>query len=157
MDGCPWLVLSFMWLGFLLALARFHGWWWERYCQVRPNWFAMWTVSKNYDLWINQSNFILCFPANVRGSAASLTTAFNWTCTFIVTKTFADIILTLGNHGAFWMFGSICLVGLFFVKFFVPETRGKTLEDIEKKFASPQKGRRRMSSVANLRPTPLSV
>lgn len=94
-------------------------------------------------------------PANVRGSAASLTTAFNWTCTFLVTKTFSDIIASLGNHGAFWMFGGICFVGFFFVLFFVPETRGKSLEDIERKFAG--KPQRRMSSIANLRPTPLSV
>lgn len=31
-------------------------------------------------------------PGKIRGSAASVATAFNWTCTFIVTKTFADII-----------------------------------------------------------------
>lgn len=94
-------------------------------------------------------------PANVRGSAASLTTAFNWTCTFLVTKTFKDIIFCLGNHGAFWMFGGICFLGFFFVLFFVPETRGKSLEDIERKFAGMAP--RRMSSIANLRPTPLSV
>lgn len=94
-------------------------------------------------------------PANVRGSAASLTTAFNWTCTFLVTKTFNDIIAYLGTHGAFWMFGGICFVSFFFVLFFVPETRGKSLEDIERKFAG--KPQRRMSSIANLRPTPLSV
>lgn len=94
------------------------------------------------------------FAANVRGSAASVTTAFNWTCTFIVTKTFADIIAGLGNHGAFWMFGSITFVGIFFIYFFVPETRGKSLEDIEKKFAQP---RRRISSLGNLKPTPLAV
>lgn len=31
-------------------------------------------------------------PAKIRGSAASVATAFNWTCTFIVTKTFVDLI-----------------------------------------------------------------
>lgn len=81
----------------------------------------------------------LCFTATARGSAASITTAFNWTCTFVVTKTFNDVIENLGNHGAFWMFGVICFLSLFFVYFFVPETRGKSLEDIEKKFNSSKK------------------
>lgn len=88
-------------------------------------------------------------PGKIRGSAASVATAFNWTCTFVVTKTFADIIGAIGTHGTFWMFGSICIVGLGFVIAYVPETQGKSLEDIERKMM----GRvRRMSSVANIKP-----
>ncbi|KAH8316354.1 hypothetical protein KR067_005671 [Drosophila pandora] len=88
-------------------------------------------------------------PAKIRGSAASVATAFNWTCTFVVTKTFQDMIDVMGAHGAFWLFGAICFIGLFFVILYVPETQGKTLEDIERKMM----GRvRRMSSVANIKP-----
>ncbi|XP_022228539.2 facilitated trehalose transporter Tret1 isoform X2 [Drosophila obscura] len=88
-------------------------------------------------------------PSKIRGSAASVATAFNWSCTFVVTKTFQDMIDFMGAHGAFWLFGSICFVGLFFVILYVPETQGKTLEDIERKMM----GRvRRMSSVANMKP-----
>ncbi|XP_055374636.1 facilitated trehalose transporter Tret1 isoform X3 [Condylostylus longicornis] len=88
-------------------------------------------------------------PGKIRGTAASVATAFNWACTFLVTKTFQDLIDGMGTYGAFWLFGSICVVGLFFVIIWVPETQGKTLEDIERKMM----GRvRRMSSVANLKP-----
>ncbi|KMY93023.1 facilitated trehalose transporter Tret1-1 isoform X1 [Drosophila simulans] len=88
-------------------------------------------------------------PAKIRGSAASVATAFNWFCTFVVTKTFQDLTVAMGAHGAFWLFGAICFVGLFFVIIYVPETQGKTLEDIERKMM----GRvRRMSSVANIKP-----
>ncbi|XP_061399774.1 facilitated trehalose transporter Tret1 isoform X1 [Musca vetustissima] len=88
-------------------------------------------------------------PAKIRGSAASVATAFNWTCTFIVTKTFPDMIESIGGHGAFWLFGVVCVIALFFVIVYVPETQGKTLEDIERKMM----GRvRRMSSVANIKP-----
>lgn len=55
----------------------------------------------------------------------------------------------IGNSGAFWFFGCVCVVGLFFVIFYVPETQGKSLEDIERRMMGPV---RRMSSVANLRP-----
>lgn len=72
-------------------------------------------------------------PSKIRGSAASLATAFNWTCTFIVTKTFHNIIEAIKMYGTIWMFAVICVIGLLFVIFFVPETRGKSLEEIEKK------------------------
>ena len=53
------------------------------------------------------------------------------------------ILAAIGNHGAFWFFGVICIVGLFFTIFYVPETQGKSLEEIERKMM----GRcRRMSS-----------
>ncbi|XP_075238550.1 facilitated trehalose transporter Tret1-like isoform X2 [Lycorma delicatula] len=100
-------------------------------------------------------------PVKIRGSAAALVTAFNWTCTFIVTKTFSDMKLLLGQHGAFWMFAIVCLVGLVFVIISVPETQGKSLEDIERNLTGgdkvPVRTVRRMSSIANLKPTPMSI
>ncbi|KAL4702957.1 hypothetical protein ACJJTC_008735 [Scirpophaga incertulas] len=94
-------------------------------------------------------------PAKIRGAAASICTAFNWLCTFTVTKTFLNIIDGIGPAGTFWLFGSICFVGLFFVVICVPETRGKSLEQIENKLtgrSSPKT--RRMSSIANIKPLP---
>ncbi|XP_046384302.1 facilitated trehalose transporter Tret1-like isoform X2 [Ischnura elegans] len=108
-------------------------------------------------------------PAKIRGSAASLATAFNWTCTFIVTKTFEDLIQLIGTAGVFWLFGSIVTIGLVFVFFIVPETQGRSLEDIEmiltgrKKEVHVPPGYdkrvpvRRMSSIANLKPSPMGV
>ncbi|XP_022914749.1 facilitated trehalose transporter Tret1-2 homolog isoform X3 [Onthophagus taurus] len=74
-------------------------------------------------------------PAKVRGSAASIATAFNWACTFIVTKTFQDALNVLGESLTFWIFGVVCLVSLIFIYRYVPETRGKSLEAIERKLA----------------------
>ncbi|KAK7862052.1 hypothetical protein R5R35_011476 [Gryllus longicercus] len=94
------------------------------------------------------------FPAKIRGPAASLATAFNWACTFVVTKTFTDLEEALGGYGAFWMFGVVCFTSLFFVIFCVPETQGRSLEAIEKNF----KGKvRRMSSITNIKPMPMAV
>lgn len=94
-------------------------------------------------------------PAKIRGPGASICTAFNWTCTFLVTKTFQNIIDGIGPAGTFWLFGCICFVGLFFVIVFVPETRGKSLEQIENKLTGRSTARtRRMSSIANIKPLP---
>lgn len=94
-------------------------------------------------------------PAKVRSTAASVATAFNWTCTFIVTKTFTDLVYLLGTHGAFWFFCFFCILSMFFVFFWVPETQGRSLEEIEKSLTGRRV--RRMSSIANLKPMPLGV
>ncbi|XP_063220078.1 facilitated trehalose transporter Tret1-like isoform X2 [Bacillus rossius redtenbacheri] len=96
-------------------------------------------------------------PAKIRGSAASLTTGFNWACTFVVTKTFLDILNILGMGGTFFLFACICFTSIFFVFFLVPETQGKSLEDIEKNMTRAGRTVRRMSSIANLRPSPMAV
>ncbi|XP_013191248.1 facilitated trehalose transporter Tret1 [Amyelois transitella] len=94
-------------------------------------------------------------PAKIRGAAASICTAFNWLCTFTVTKTFINILDGIGPAGTFWLFGCICFVGLFFVVVCVPETRGKSLEQIENKMMGRETPRtRRMSSIANIKPLP---
>ncbi|XP_012278618.1 facilitated trehalose transporter Tret1 [Orussus abietinus] len=90
-------------------------------------------------------------PAKIRGSAASVATGFNWSCTFIVTKTFSDLNILLGSHGAFWIFALMVTLGLVFTVVFVPETSGRSLEEIEKKFAGPV---RRTSAVANMKTMP---
>lgn len=74
-------------------------------------------------------------PGRIRSTAASVATAFNWSCTFLVTKTFNDILESIGAHGTFWMFGAICVFAMVFTYIWVPETKGKTLEEIEKKLS----------------------
>jgi len=74
-------------------------------------------------------------PGRIRSTAASMVTAFNWSCTFLVTKTFNDILESIGAHGTFWMFGGICVFAMVFTYIWVPETKGKTLEEIEKKLS----------------------
>lgn len=91
-------------------------------------------------------------PTKIRGPAASLATAFNWTCTFVVTKTFVNIIDLMGPHGTFWLFAIIVLISILFFALWVPETQGQSLQDIEQQLAGIKV--RRMSSVANLKPLP---
>ena len=45
----------------------------------------------------------------------------------------------MGEHGTFWFYMCWCIVGLFFVYFFLPETKGKTLDEIERMFANKRK------------------
>uniref|UniRef100_A0A2P2HXB0 Facilitated trehalose transporter Tret1-2 homolog n=1 Tax=Hirondellea gigas TaxID=1518452 RepID=A0A2P2HXB0_9CRUS len=70
-------------------------------------------------------------PAKIRGPAASIVTAFNWACTFVITKNFPVLLKILGETGVFSMFAVIMMIGTVFTIFCVPETKGMSLEDIE--------------------------
>ncbi|KAH8398942.1 hypothetical protein KR222_000152, partial [Zaprionus bogoriensis] len=70
-------------------------------------------------------------PSRIRGIAASFIVAFNWGCAFLVTKTFQDLIDLMGIHGVFGLFCCMCIVALLFIIYLVPETKNKSLEEIE--------------------------
>lgn len=72
------------------------------------------------------------FSSNIKGLASGLAVTLNWTLVFIVTRTFEDLNANLGEAGTFWLFGAITAVGFLFVFFLVPETKGKTLVEIQK-------------------------
>ena len=71
------------------------------------------------------------FPSHARGHASAITTVCGWTFSFLVTKEFSTVQLYAGPHGAFLFFGLSCLLSISFVYKMVPETNGKSLEDIE--------------------------
>ena len=72
------------------------------------------------------------FPNRVRGVAMSVATFALWAACFILTYTFPILNHSLGAYGTFWFYGLICLAGGIFVTIKLPETKGKSLEDIEK-------------------------
>jgi MFS transporter, SP family, galactose:H+ symporter len=74
------------------------------------------------------------YPLNVRSKAAAVGTMANWTFNFIVSLTFLVLIDALGRTGAFWLYAAIGVVTLWFCWRFVPETKGKHLEDIQEIF-----------------------
>jgi hypothetical protein len=59
----------------------------------------------------------------------------NWFFNFLVSLTFLLLIDGLGRSGAFFFYAAICVVTFFFCLRFVPETKGKHLEDIQAIFA----------------------
>lgn len=71
------------------------------------------------------------FPSKVRGVASAVCVLTNWSMAFIVTKTFQDMMNLLTSAGTFWLFASMCITNIIFTIAFVPETKGKTLEQIE--------------------------
>lgn len=72
------------------------------------------------------------FPVRVRGVAMALSTFFLWSACFLLTYTFPLLNEAVGAAGTFWLYGAICLAGFFFIRAKLPETKGKTLEELEK-------------------------
>lgn len=72
------------------------------------------------------------FAPEVKSVAASSACLFNWILVFIVTKFFSDLSKTIDLDATFWLFAVISLIGTFFVYFIVPETKGKSLEEIQR-------------------------
>src|ERR1022692_656545 len=71
------------------------------------------------------------FPNRIRGAAMSVAVTALWIACFILTYTFPTLNATLGTAGVFWTYAGICLAGLLFLYLRLPETRGKSLEEIE--------------------------
>lgn len=72
------------------------------------------------------------FPNRIRGAAMALATFALWAACFILTYTFPLLNASLGAYGTFWVYSVICLVSFVFIMLKLPETKGKSLEDIEK-------------------------
>ena len=72
------------------------------------------------------------FPNRIRGAAISIAVSALWIACFVLTFMFPVLKGGIGMAKTFWLYSAICFAGLVFVYFRVPETKGKTLEQIEK-------------------------
>jgi sugar porter (SP) family MFS transporter len=72
------------------------------------------------------------FPNRIRGAAVSVAVSSLWIACFILTYTFPVLNRAAGPAITFWLYSAICAAGFVFIFFRVPETKGKTLEQIER-------------------------
>ena len=71
------------------------------------------------------------FPLKVRGSAMGVCTILHWSSNLAVSLSFLPLINAIGRAATFWGFGVIAVGALAFVYFLMPETKGRSLEQIE--------------------------
>ena len=77
------------------------------------------------------------YPGEVRGRAVAVATAVNWGAAFLVSEFFLSVVKAIGQAYTFWMFAVFCAIGLVWVIVGVPETRGRSLEEIEASWREP--------------------
>jgi MFS transporter, SP family, galactose:H+ symporter len=71
------------------------------------------------------------YPGEVRGRAVAVATAVNWGAAFLVSEFFLTVVNAIGQAYTFWLFAAFCALGLIWVYVGVPETRRRSLEEIQ--------------------------
>lgn len=89
---------------------------------------AFFAISLGLVTWVIISEI---FPLKIRGVAMGIAVFASWTANYIVSLTFLNLLNDLGSAGTFWMYAGICILGIFFVVWKVPETRNKSFEEIQ--------------------------
>jgi MFS family permease len=75
------------------------------------------------------------FPNRIRGRAVSLATAANWGAAFLVTEFFLSIVNGIGESATFFILAAMCVLAYIFIWRYVPETKGRSLEEIQAQWA----------------------
>jgi len=78
------------------------------------------------------------FPNRIRGAAMSVAVFSLWSACFLLTFTFPKLNSALGPAETFWIYACICVGGYLFIRRRLPETKGKTLEEIERELLAPK-------------------
>lgn len=92
-----------------------------------------WSIGPRPVFWVLISEI---YPQKVRGKAMSLGSLTNWATNFLVTLTFLSLTKLIGVSGTFWFYGFFAIVTMLLFYYFIPETKGQELEDIQDKWKS---------------------
>ena len=76
------------------------------------------------------------YPNRVRGRAISVATAVNWLSAFLVSQFFLSVVDAIGESKTFFLFSALCIVSFVFVYRLVPETKGRSLEEIQERWGA---------------------
>ncbi|HDY90232.1 MAG TPA: MFS transporter [bacterium] len=125
MIGLAGMGISFVLAGFAMHTSTIGATWILIPIIAYVAFFAM---SLGPVVWVLLSEI---FPTKIRGRAMSIATMVLWISCFAVAQTFPWLVEKI-EEKTFFMFGGICVAAFIFVKYMVTETKGKTLEEIEK-------------------------
>jgi MFS family permease len=116
---------------FLLAAVFHWGGYWVLVCIL--GFIASFAFSQGTVIWVVLTEI---YPNRIRAKAQSIATLTHWIWAFIITLTFPMMIGRFGGS-TFALFGTAMVLHLAFVYFWLPETRGKSLEELESALAAP--------------------
>ncbi|MES2693278.1 MAG: sugar porter family MFS transporter [Verrucomicrobiota bacterium] len=88
---------------------------------------ATFSIAMGPVVWVMISEL---FPNRVRGRCASIAVFFMWSASLAISQFFPYLLKRI-DHGVFMIFGFLCVAAIVYMVVFVPETKGKTLEEIE--------------------------
>ncbi|CAL8094285.1 unnamed protein product [Orchesella dallaii] len=134
-------------LGSAFAMGVLGAWFWFKEDSVGDeakyetlNWIPLVTIGLFiifFALGLGPVPFIMIAELNnarMIGVVSAITTTFNWTFAFLVTKYFLLFAQSIGFHFLFWCFAILSVIGAIFIFIFVPETKGKSMDEIQRYF-----------------------
>ncbi len=124
--GTAGMGLSFVLLGAAFKFHVFAGSWILIFTLLYTAFFAM---TQGPIVWVVIAEI---FPTRIRGRAMAIATAALWIADFAVSLTFPIIADKFRETSAFWLYAAMCLIDVIFIWRVLPETKGKSLEEIER-------------------------
>ncbi len=131
--GSAGMAVCYTLVGFLFQTGMTDGWLMKAALFVTPAFFAF---GLGPTVWVVISEI---FPNKIRGVAMSVSTFALWLACFLLTFTFPIMNESLGASTTFWIYAFICLIGVIVISRFLPETKGISLEQLEKKLIKGSK------------------
>ncbi len=77
------------------------------------------------------------FPAHIRGRGVAVATAANWFAAWLVAQFFLSLVAAITTAGVFLLFAGFCVVTFAYVRWYLPETKGRTLEELQAMWGDP--------------------
>ena len=133
LTGIAGMILSLAVLGFVFRMPTGGALAWLAVITLMV-YVASFAISLGPIFWLLISEI---YPLKVRGIAEGTAAGMNWAFNFLVSLTFLTLIQILGASSTFWMYAALAIASWFFSYYLVPETKGRTLEEIEQSFRHP--------------------
>lgn len=125
--GAAGMAVCYIVIGLLFSAGRTDDWLLLTFIIITPAFFAF---GLGPTVWVVLSEI---FPNKIRGAAMSVATFSLWIACYLLTLTFPIFVEWFSSAITFWLYAIICVVGYIVILKFLPETKGISLEQLEKK------------------------
>lgn len=125
--GAAGMTACYTVIGFLFSSGRTDDWLLLSFIIITPAFFAF---GLGPTVWVVLSEI---FPNKIRGAAMSVATFSLWVASYLLTLTFPVLMEWLNAANTFWLYAVVCITGFLVILKYLPETKGISLEQLEKK------------------------
>ena len=129
--GAAGMAVCYLVIGFLFSTGRTEDWLLLTFIIITPAFFAF---GLGPTVWVVLSEI---FPNKIRGAAMSVATFSLWVACYLLTLTFPVFVELFNASNTFWLYSVICMIGFLVILKYLPETKGFSLEQLEKMLVKP--------------------
>ena len=125
--GSAGMAVCYLIIGYLFMTGNTNGWLLLSFIIITPAFFAF---GLGPTVWVVLSEI---FPNKIRGAAMSVATFSLWVASYLLTLTFPIFVEMFSSAFTFWIYAVICIIGFMVILKYFPETKGISLEQLERK------------------------